>query len=96
MLKTKNKHLRYVITFFAVLCSSLLQTFVIESFVHSAGLLSGSRLPCFAPFFQLLQSLQEARHFLKAHSIHIVGLSFAAGFQEVPSFLKGLQKLGTS
>ena len=41
MLKTKNKHLRYVITFFAVLCSSLLQTFVIESFVHSAGLLSG-------------------------------------------------------
>ena len=24
MLKTKNKHLRYVITFFAVLCSSLL------------------------------------------------------------------------
>ena len=37
MLKTKNKHLRYVITFFAVLCSSLLQTFVIESFVHSAG-----------------------------------------------------------
>ena len=41
MLKTKNKHLRYVITFYAVLCSSLLQTFVIESFVHSAGLLSG-------------------------------------------------------
>ena len=41
MLKTKNKHLRYVITFFAVLCSSLLQTFVIECFVHSAGLLSG-------------------------------------------------------
>ena len=41
MLKTKNKHLRYVITFFAVLCSSLLQTFVIEIFVHSAGLLSG-------------------------------------------------------
>ena len=34
MLKTKNKHLRYVITFFAVLCSSLLQTFVIESFVQ--------------------------------------------------------------
>ena len=41
MLKTKNKRLRYVITFFAVLCSSLLQTFVIESFVHSAGKQSG-------------------------------------------------------
>ena len=47
MLKTKNKHLRYVITFFAVLCSSLLQTFVIESFVHSAG--GGPLLPQHQP-----------------------------------------------
>ena len=38
----------------------------------------GSRLPCFAPFFQSLQSLQKARHLLKAHSIHIVSLSLTA------------------
>ena len=32
MIKIKNKKLRFVITFLAVLLSALLQTFVIESF----------------------------------------------------------------
>lgn len=41
MIKIKNKKLRFVITFLAVLLSALLQTFVIESFVQTAGLLSG-------------------------------------------------------
>jgi len=36
----KSKKLRYLITFFAVLASSLLQTFAIKTFVQSAGLLS--------------------------------------------------------
>jgi hypothetical protein len=49
----------------------------IASFLKNVGSIE-SRLPCFAPFFQLLQSLQEARHFLKAHSIHIVSISLAA------------------
>lgn len=39
-MKIKNKKWRYVITFFAVLASSLLQTFAIKTFVQSAGLLS--------------------------------------------------------
>ena len=41
MIKIKNKKLRFVTTFLAVLLSALLQTFVIESFVQTAGLLSG-------------------------------------------------------
>ena len=45
MIKIKNKKLRFVITFLAVLLSALLQTFVIESFVQTAGLLSGGVLP---------------------------------------------------
>lgn len=49
----------------------------IASFLKNVGRI-GSRLPCFAPFFQLLQSLQKARHFLKAHSIHIISLSLTA------------------
>lgn len=47
------------------------------SFLKNVGSI-GFRLPCFAPFFQLLQSLQKTRHFLKAHSIHIVSLSLTA------------------
>ena len=39
-MKFKNKKIRYVITFIAVLASSLLQTFAIKTFVQSAGLLS--------------------------------------------------------
>ena len=35
MIKIKNKKLRFVITFLAVLLSALLQTFVIESFVST-------------------------------------------------------------
>ena len=40
IMKFKNKKIRYVITFIAVLASSLLQTFAIKTFVQSAGLLS--------------------------------------------------------
>lgn len=47
------------------------------SFLKNVGRID-FRLPRFAPFFQLLQSLQEARHFLETHSIHIVSLSLTA------------------
>ena len=50
---------------------------VIASFLENVGRID-FRLSCFVPLFQSLQSLQEARHLLKAHSIHIVGLSLAA------------------
>ena len=49
----------------------------IASFLKSVGRIV-FQLPCFAPFFQPLQSLQKVRHLLKAHSIHIVSISLAA------------------